>query len=219
MAVTKANKERKKEVFDLLWKAENEGITEYKLLAEYVFQATGKKVSFDTIQQYKIDRNAQNTACGILLAQKQMALQYVDNPKLLFPELLVKIKSLKPNKVNQRVINILSWFIAIAITLSIYLFYNYSQKIDTSNPIEEIRITLNRDYTTSVFKGINKPSALVSGYLFVDFIEEVPAPIKGIILNKEKGLISINNIPMNSLINYLDGQYGQGELIIIEEIK
>ena len=219
MARTKAEKERKKQVFSLLWEAENKGITKYKELANYVFELSGQKVSYSLIQKYKIDRNAQQSACGILLAQKQLTLQYVDNPKLLFPELLLKIKNLKPNKVSKKVINILSWLIAIVFTFSVYFIYNYSQKINATKPIEETRITLNNDYTTSVFKGINKPTAQVSGYLFVDFIEELPAPIKGIILNKEKGLISINNIPMATLINYLDGQYGEGELIIIEEVR
>ena len=81
-------------------------------------------------------------------------------------------------------------------------------------PQEEIRITLNQDYLNSVFLGINKPSALVSGYLYIDFIEELNQPINGIILNQEKGLISISNVPLIALDQYLVNHYGEGELII-----
>ncbi|WPF87350.1 hypothetical protein WEU38_11055 [Cyanobacterium aponinum AL20118] len=208
--------ERRKEVFKLCKEAEAEGITSYPKIANYVYEKTGKKCSYDTIQAYKLDKIAQEKATGILITEKQLIKLYLDNPQLLFPEYLEKIKNTKFT-LKKNIANIITWAIAIIITVSGYLAWNNRQLIlnlGNKTQKEEIRLTLNKDYTTSIFKGINKPLALVYGYLYIDFIEELSAPPQGILLNKDKGLVIINNVPITVLINYLDGQYAEGELII-----
>lgn len=212
---------RVKEVYQLLWKAENQGITAYRDLVNFIFEKTGKKISNNTIQRYKIDRNAQLKACGILIAEKQLIVKYLDNPKLLMPELLIKIKSLKPNKVTKRYINILSWIISIVIVMIGYLGYNYYINLSSQKKIiavyQEAKISLDNDYTSSILNDINKPFSLISGYLFIDDLEDIKnlnSPPKGILIDIEKQLININDVPMNQLLIFLDETYSKGQLII-----
>ncbi len=212
----KEQDKRRAEVFKLCYEAEKQGITTDKNLANYIYEKTGEKASTTIIQSYKIDRIAQEKATGILIAEKQLISYYLNNPNFLFPEYLLKIKNTK-SKLQKNTINLLRWVIPLIIIATGYLGWNNRNLILHSlnkPPQEEIRITLNQDYLNSVFLGINKPSALVSGYLYLDFIEELNQPINGIILNQEKGLISISNVPLIALDNYLVNQYGEGELII-----
>ena len=212
----KEQDKRRAEVFKLCYEAEKQGITTDKNLANYIYEKTGEKTSTTIIQSYKIDKAAQEKATGILIAEKQLISYYLNNPNFLFPEYLLKIKNTK-SKLQKNTINLLTWVIPLIIMGTGYLGFTNRKLILNSlikPPQEELRLTLNNDYTTSVFKGINKPSALVSGYLYIDFIEELNQPINGIILNKEKGLISISNVPLIALDNYLVNQYGEGELII-----
>jgi hypothetical protein len=219
--------ERVKEVYQLLWEAEEKhGITAYRDLVNFIYEKTGKKISNKTIQRYKIDRTAQLKACGILIAEKQLIIKYLDNPKLLYPELLIKIKQLKPNKITKRYINILSWIISIIIVTIGYLSYNYyinlSTKKDNIGIYSEAKISLDNDYTTSILTDINKPSSLVYGYLFIDDLEDIKNinyPPKNIIIDTEKQLINIDDVPMNQLILFLDGTYSKGQLIIKEKGK
>ena len=211
----KEQDKRRAEVFKLCHEAEKEGITSVLKLENYIAEKTGEKPSSSIIQAYKIDKAAQKKATGILIAEKQLISYYLNNPNFLFPEYLLKIKKTK-SQLQKNTINLLRWVIPLIIVATGYLGWNNRNLLNSLNkpPQEELRLTLNNDYTTSVFKGINKPSALVSGYLYIDFIEELNQPINGIILNKEKGLISISNVPLIALDNYLVNQYGEGELII-----
>ncbi|BAQ63933.1 hypothetical protein [Geminocystis sp. NIES-3709] len=216
--------ERVKEVYELLWYAEEQhGLITYIDLANYVYEKTGKKISNRVIQRYKIDRSAQLKACGILIAEKKLIIKYLDNPKLLYPELLIKIKALKPNKVTKRYINILSWIVSIIIVTIGYFSYNYYINLSTQKDkmavYNETKISLNNDYTISILNDINKPYSIISGYLFIDDLEDIKninLMPKGIIIDTEKQLINIDDVPMNQLISFLNGTYSKGQLVIKE---
>jgi hypothetical protein len=205
---------RVKEVYKLLWEAEEKhGLVSYRQLADYVYQKTGTKISHRVIQKYKIDRTAQLKACGILLAEKELIVKYLDNPKLLYPELLIKIKNLEPNKTTKRIINILTWTIAIIVVSIAYWGYNYYVN-PSKEAIAEYRLILEKNDTSSVFAKITNPRSLVSGYLYVDDINGLESFPKGIIIDEETGLINITNVPINILRKYLEGISADGELMV-----
>ena len=205
---------RVKEVYKLLWEAEEKhGLVSYRQLADYIYQKTGKKISHRVIQKYKIDRTAQLKACGILLAEKELIVKYLDNPKLLYPELLIKIKNLQPNKTTKRIINIITWTISIIVVSIAYWGYNYYVN-PSKETITEYRLILEQDDTSSVFARITNHRSLVSGYLYVDDIDSLDNPPKGIIISRETDLINITNVPINILRIYLEGISADGELMV-----
>lgn len=202
---------RRLEVFKLCWEAEKQGITSYPQLVAYVEEKSGLKCSYRTIQAYKIDRSAQEKATGILLAEKKLIKHYLDHPKLLFPELLLKIKKIK-SQTQTNIINIITWIISIFIVISGYTLYNYKEKLTITNYQEQI-LKINEENIGQLLAGIDN-NAIISGYLYVDFIDSLNDNMDGIIIDRDTDLLFINNVKIEEIKESLKGQYGKGKLII-----